>query len=436
MSENTFEIVTVGELLKSELKIPDYQRPYRWTGKSVLTLINDINNACESGIPEYRIGSVVLHNKEDKFDIVDGQQRLTTLSILVYYFNKGKECKLLEAKYNEQSYKAINDNYKIIIQKCSEMSNNEKKNFFDYLLNKCTMVRITVNSEQEAFQFFDSQNNRGKALDPHDLLKSYHLREMNDVSEKQKLYIVSKWENTNQKMLKFLFENNLYPLVKWYKNKNGIEYSVKDIDAFKGVKKKSNYNFSIYHRAANLYFEKYNSDGIYELLNGKQLEMFQLTEPIISGERFFEYTLHYSDLYIQVKDYVTNEIIRLYGDENNYLPDNSIGNTYVKSLFINVVMMFVDRFNLKALTDTRLKILYKWSYALRITMKAVYKTSLNNYARGNGRINNGLNMFAVISEMNTPEELDSILLESVEDREYNEKYKYIVENVFGGKSND
>lgn len=427
MAENKFEIVTVDELLKSDLNIPYYQRPYRWTGKSVLTLINDVYNAWRSEVGEYRIGSVVLHKKDDKLDIVDGQQRLTTISMLVYYYNKKTDCKLLEADYGEQSYKAINDNYRVVIQKCSEMSDDEKNNFFDYLLNRCTMVKIIVNSEQEAFQFFDSQNNRGKPLDPHDLLKSYHLREMNDIPEKEKIKLVGEWEKTDQKILRLLFENNLYPLVNWYKNKDGINYSVKEIDTFKGIKKNSKYNFSVYHRAANLYIEKYN-----KLFNKKRLGQFQLTQPVIAGERFFRYALYYYNLYFKAEKRVKDDIIRLFGDKA-YLPNSGSGDKYVKNLFINVVMMFVDRFDFNSLTDTRLKILYKWSYTLRITMKAVYKQSVNKYARGNGNINNGINMFMEISEMNTPEELDSILLERVDDKICNERYKYMYEKLFGGK---
>ena len=55
------------------------------------------------------------------------------------------------------------------------------------------MVVIQVGKESEAFQLFDSQNTRGRALDPHDLLKAYHLREMqNDKYEME--YAVTKWE--------------------------------------------------------------------------------------------------------------------------------------------------------------------------------------------------------------------------------------------------
>ena len=106
----------------------------------------------------------------------------------------------------------------------------------------------SVSDTYSAFQFFDSQNSRGKELAPHDLLKSYHLREMHDDSESEKVQIINLWENTSQKKLGLLFEKNLFPLVKWYKTQDGLNYSVKDIKTFKGIKKNNNYNFSVYNR--------------------------------------------------------------------------------------------------------------------------------------------------------------------------------------------
>lgn len=143
-----------------------------------------------------------------------------------------------------------------------------------------------VSDTYSAFQFFDSQNSRGKELAPHDLLKSYHLREMHDDSESEKVQIINLWENTSQKKLGLLFEKNLFPLVKWYKTQDGLNYSVKDIKTFKGIKKNNNYNFSVYNRAANLYIERFNDEGMYELTSGKRVNQFQLTQPLIAGKRF------------------------------------------------------------------------------------------------------------------------------------------------------
>ena len=80
--------VKINELLHLEnLHIPEYQRPYRWTTRNVEQLLRDVNIARMAGKLDYLIGSVILHrnNKEDECikEIVDGQQRITTISLII-----------------------------------------------------------------------------------------------------------------------------------------------------------------------------------------------------------------------------------------------------------------------------------------------------------------------------------------------------------------
>lgn len=443
-SNENLRIVTVDELLNENLKIPEYQRPYRWSTESAVTLVTDSYSAFVDKVSEYRIGSVVLHREVDannlnKLNIVDGQQRLTTISIMFFVFDElikdggyADKSKLLDEEYNELSCKAIVNNLDIIRRKINEIDKNQLKGYVDFLLNKCTLVKIVTESEQEAFQFFDSQNSRGKELAPHDLLKSYHLREMTDEPEGTKVEIINAWENTEQEKLKNLFSDNLYPLVRWYKQKDGLNYSTKDIKTFKGIKKNNNYNFSIYNRAANLYIERFNAEGMYELTSGKSINKFQLTQPIIAGKRFFEYSLHYVELYKQI-----DKLVSFKFNENKIVKSGS-GDSYVYNLFINALMFYVDRFNEEALNDTRLNFMYKWAFSLRVCMKAVYRESVNRYAQGlSDRVNHGLNMFSLISEMQSPMELDTIILENVSEETFKNskinvnKYKNIYNSLFG-----
>src|SRR5690625_2791089 len=81
--QDELKIKKICYLLEVNLALPSYQRPYSWSVRSTNTLFIDTYNAYQEGIQEYRIGSVILH-KELKYNIVDGQQRLTTLSILLY----------------------------------------------------------------------------------------------------------------------------------------------------------------------------------------------------------------------------------------------------------------------------------------------------------------------------------------------------------------
>ena len=57
----------------------------------------------------------------------------------------------------------------------------DMKRLRDFIEKQCELIVVITDDVSEAFQFFDSQNARGKALYPHDLLKAYHLREMTEL---------------------------------------------------------------------------------------------------------------------------------------------------------------------------------------------------------------------------------------------------------------
>ena len=85
MENKKLSLVSCSEVFLLKLSIPIYQRPYKWSANSASLLFNDIYNSYKDEKDEYRIGSIILHkNKNDEYDIVDGQQRLTTLAILLY----------------------------------------------------------------------------------------------------------------------------------------------------------------------------------------------------------------------------------------------------------------------------------------------------------------------------------------------------------------
>ena len=426
------QIATIKEILEIPLRIPVYQRPYKWSIDSALTLVIDCCNACWSKLPEYRIGTIVLHRFEDKnknenFDIVDGQQRMTTISLILYSLSEILECPydncLLDEKYSKSlSQKPIIDNYRVITKKLSEIGIDDLRKFLDYLLNNCTLVKIVTDKEQEAFQFFDSQNSRGKPLAPHDLLKSYHLREMRDDPESEKIGIVNEWEEMDQDELKDLFSDNLFPLVRWYKGKSGLGYSEKDIRTFKGIRRKSTYNFSVYNKAANLYIENINKEGLCEIVSGSLINQFQLTQPLIAGKRFFRFSQNYMRLYETVGKYVSGEL-------KDLIILRGRGDLYVYNMFINALMFFIDRFDMESLTYPRLQFFYKWAYSLRICLKTVYIQSVDKYARGlHERMNNGLNIFAEMAEMSDPMEIDAIILQDISGylSGANDKYRNVI----------
>ena len=81
MSEIKYEFKGIGSLIKDkELKVPIYQRAYSWGEEHVNALLDDIkSNFNES---EYFLGTIVLTENGSKNEIVDGQQRVTTISLI------------------------------------------------------------------------------------------------------------------------------------------------------------------------------------------------------------------------------------------------------------------------------------------------------------------------------------------------------------------
>ncbi|TGL06710.1 DUF262 domain-containing protein [Leptospira bouyouniensis] len=424
--ESELKIVTLEELLKLKLRLPDYQRPYRWTEKSANTLFQDIYEAFEEEKKEYRIGSVILHKKESEYDIVDGQQRMITNSILLHALGDDRS-NLLKANINLSFKEPLLRNFFVLKRRLNELKTDERKrNFKNYLLKNSTIVQIVTDSEQDAFQFFDSQNSRGKELAPHDLLKSFHLREMHDETEESKVSIIRKWEATNSEHLEDLFKNYLYPLTQWYKGNSGLGYSSSRIDLFKGILGVNRTNYAIYHKASNLYIEQFNSTGGNELIGSMFLNQFQLTQPVLSGKRFFQYALHYGSLLEKIQFKIKNN----HPPEN--VPTNGSGEIYIKQLYESVLMFFVDRFGLESLNDFIFQQLYSWCYSLRLVMHSVYPETVNKYARGeHERLNYGMNLFTIISEMKDPSEIKLLIFEkpSVIKLENKNKYESIVNTL-------
>src|SRR5699024_2715658 len=155
---------------------------------------------------------------------------------------------------------------------------------------------------------------------------------MDRESENQKVEIIKQWEEIKQEDLDDLFKIYLYPLTQWYKRKEGLGYSSSKIDSFKGIKEvsfkgieaASVYNYLTYHTASNLYVEEYANN---EWHNLKYLNQFQLTQPLIAGKRFFNYTLHYEKLLEKIQKKLENYL------KEDQVPSKRSGDIYIKHLY-------------------------------------------------------------------------------------------------------
>lgn len=229
-----------------EYHIPGYQRPYAWTEEETGILFDDLYEFFQTeAVDNYFLGSIVLIKDENKpyADVIDGQQRLTTLSILFSvmansfhteaYRNNCKkylqeEGNILEgiaaqpriflrdwdqdffSKYikdiqldalvqidpvtlDTEAKRHIQKNCTVLREKFSEVFNDENDllKFTQFILTRCFLVVVSTPNQESAFRVFSVMNSRGLDLLPTDIIKSMTIGKL-PKDEEQKY--TEKWE--------------------------------------------------------------------------------------------------------------------------------------------------------------------------------------------------------------------------------------------------
>jgi len=197
--------------------IPSYQRPYSWSVDNAVQLIDDIYKSSQSGEGEYFIGSMICINKgHNQYEVVDGQQRLTTLSIIVselkklipmqgikddlqkrilpidVYSDETDEPRLIVRKkeYNLYKYFILQDlkdykpekpsdsdlvfisNSEVIRFYLKQLSVDNMKSLAKYILQNVYIVFVQTDDFASSFRLFNVLNSRGLPLSNADLLKN------------------------------------------------------------------------------------------------------------------------------------------------------------------------------------------------------------------------------------------------------------------------
>ena len=252
------EKLLVKDVFSKWFRIPEYQRPYIWDTDQVNELLDDVMQARNSN-PEsqYFLGSMVLQKKEkvdgttkyDEYDLLDGQQRLTTLFLItavirdLTHSNNASRLKTCNetihqmanpddniperlrivfdirdqvkdfineyvkepngtSKEDELTQKINNSEEDISIKNMAQailtirgfFNNNHIDEFFPYLRSNVLMIYVATEEREDAFRLFTVMNSRGVKLRNSDILKADNLgRIKNDI---ERMRLAKKWEET------------------------------------------------------------------------------------------------------------------------------------------------------------------------------------------------------------------------------------------------
>lgn len=227
---------SVKELLSGvKYSIDYFQREYRWQEKHIEDLVNDLTscfqedydaNHTRQQVASYRcyfLGSIIISQRNGENFIIDGQQRLTSLTLLLIYLNnlqKGFNSKVIiddlvfSEKYGQKSFNiCVEDRIKCMdalyadidfdendqsesvqnilaryddIQNCfpDALTKEALPYFIDWLVENVHLVEIVAFIDEDAYRIFETMNDRGLSLTPTEMLKGYLLANIEDVSKK------------------------------------------------------------------------------------------------------------------------------------------------------------------------------------------------------------------------------------------------------------
>lgn len=244
--------------------IPIYQRNYAWGLGEIKQLIDDVadyakkvkderGNPLEK-IPQYYIGTLMVHQREDgQYEVIDGQQRLTTLFLMLCYYQQYLHQNKTQGSSQESSFVFTLDAQKLVFEnrpkstealqrivEYTQQSNmaqslvlDEDKNnraiiagfntirelitdqgvsqtgrkltvteFFDYLLHHVIIYRVGLPADTDLNHYFEVMNSRGEQLEKHEIIKARLLSEMENSDEASDLTVLAHvWDavaNMNQ----------------------------------------------------------------------------------------------------------------------------------------------------------------------------------------------------------------------------------------------
>ena len=242
---------SVRELLGRKYTLESYQREYKWQEKQVDELLNDLLRAFDADYHEgheqshvqkyghYFLGPIIVNKSDNRNDIVDGQQRLTTLTLILicllhmtksddhktilrnlvfsasfgqrsFNLNVPERTECLSKLYDRQPVDTANESESVrnLVGQYDEieerlnadtaLASTQVPLFIDWLIEKVHLVEIAASSDSDAYKIFETMNDRGLRLAPAEMLKGYLLSEINDKNMRNSAD--SKWKKEMDKL--------------------------------------------------------------------------------------------------------------------------------------------------------------------------------------------------------------------------------------------
>ena len=228
---------TISQIWSDNYVVPIYQRNYAWGEEQITQLLQDIYDASQNEGSNYYIGSlVVLLRTDGVFEVIDGQQRLTTLHLickelrilkqshLTYdsrpevedFFNDLFASKSCEEFLEDCSNRDVRKIYHLVealeaiesvgihthagydddkVVSLKSIGDDVRNNMAEYLNNNVILVRTILPDDTDVAAYFEIMNNRGEQLKEHEIVKALMMKTL---GENQRQVFASIWDACSQ----------------------------------------------------------------------------------------------------------------------------------------------------------------------------------------------------------------------------------------------
>lgn len=329
---------SVRELLDSKkYSIEYYQREYKWGEEQIKQLITDLEDKFYEthrpehqtndvkNYPEYFLGSIIMVDKNNDTFIIDGQQRITSLTLLFIYIHrilknenlKATVLKLIQSDtFGETSFNLNIDERKFCLEKLmndgnytpKEQDNDSVKNilsiyehieeifpetvksildkFVYWLVDKVFFVEIRTQNDQDAYTIFETMNDRGLSLTPSEMLKGYLLSNITD--EEKRNNANDNWKKTNFKLIQDDPKNEGSFISSWLRSKYSRDIRDRKKDASKKDFDLIGTEFHKWVRENKDFLNLGNSDEFYNFIVDKHTRFSEIYLKILNYSKNFD----------------------------------------------------------------------------------------------------------------------------------------------------
>lgn len=369
--QTVLENLSFRNLMGKQLTIPNYQRSYTWNSTHVLDLLKDITKRERS----YLLGTIILHANATHYDIVDGQQRLVTLTVLLHSLGVSDERLplLSTASFPENAAIVIRNTQKVI---ADFLYSNDKEKLKKWLWpddgNETNTLRFAVltlvgdNALDRAYTFFDSVNSKGKALSDFDLLKAHHLMFIPTAQEELAMTHNNGWQNHDEEH-RAVFTQCLRRLRMWAKGRDRDNKTERpDYNEFVSVGDPeegggAEHPLTRYMQPA--VFRSWRRDGTriilsmdYPIRDNDEMIPTQITQTIEGGDPFFIYAKRYHSLHRHLFDSsnkatIVSSAVKFVRRLLNCFNGGYKSTAYLRDVLQPILLLYVDKFGEDRLID-------------------------------------------------------------------------------------